>query len=138
MNQFTQGLGLILAAMVLGSTVLFSLVVSPQAFRTLDAGRAKRMIRDTMKRGHPMMALTAGAAGVLALVGGALGGAVVMGCAAALFMLAAFTLAPSDDAGVHIVGGKKKRDTARVVAALLTLMITCVVFAGVVLIGMKI
>ncbi|TPW04505.1 MAG: hypothetical protein FD124_2578 [Alphaproteobacteria bacterium] len=43
MSQFVQGLGLILASMVLGWTILFSFVVSPQAFKTLDPGRAKRI-----------------------------------------------------------------------------------------------
>jgi hypothetical protein len=136
MTQFTQGLGLVLAAMVLGWTVLFSLVVSPQAFRTLDTGRAKRMIRDTMKRGHPLVAMVAAAAAASALFAGAVGGAVVMACSAGLFMLAAYTLAPRDDPKPK--GGHRKTDTARVVAAMLTVMITCVVIAGVVLIGMKV
>lgn len=136
MSQFSQGLGLVLAAMVLGWTVLFSLVVSPQAFRTLDAGRAKRMIRDTMKRGHPMAALFAGGAAAAALFAGAVGGAVVMASGAGLFMLAAYTLAPRDDPKPK--AGTRKTDTARVVAALLTLMIACVLVAGVVLIGLKI
>ena len=134
MSQFVQGLGLVLAAMVLGWTILFSLVVSPQAFRTLDAGRAKRMIRDTMKRGHPMVAMVA--AGASALFAGAVGGAVVMASSAGLFLLAAYTLAPRDDPKVK--AGHRKTDSQRVVAAMLTVMITCVVIAGVVLIGLKI
>jgi hypothetical protein len=136
MSQFTQGFALILAAMVLGSTVLFSLVVSPQAFRTLDTGRAKRMIRDTMKRTHPIMAVAAIGAAAAALLAGAIGGAVVMASSAALFLLAAYTLAPRDDAKVK--AGHRKTDTQRIVAAMLTVMITCVVIAGVVLIGLKI
>lgn len=136
MTALTQGLGLVLAAMVLGWTVLFSLVVSPQAFKTLDAGRAKRMIRETMKRGHPIVAMVAGGAALSALFAGAVGGAIVMACAAALFVLAAYTLAPRDDPKPK--AGTRKTDTARVVAAMLTLMITCIVIAGVVLIGMKI
>jgi hypothetical protein len=136
MSDLTQGLGLVLAAMSLGWTVLFSAVVSPQAFRTLDAGRAKRMIRDTMKRGHPMVAVVAAVAAASALFAGAVGGAIVMACAAALFMLAAYTLAPRDDPKPK--AGHRKTDTARVVAALLTLMISCAVTAGVILIGMRI
>jgi hypothetical protein len=136
MSQFSQGFALILAAMVLGSTVLFSLVVSPQAFRTLDTGRAKRMIRDTMKRTHPIMAVAAIGAAAAALLAGAIGGAVVMASSAALFLLAAYTLAPRDDAKVK--AGHRKTDTQRIVAAMLTVMITCVVIAGVVLIGLKI
>lgn len=136
MTQLTQGLGLVLAAMVLGWTVLFSLVVSPQAFKTLDAGRAKRMIRATMKTGHPLAAMVAGGAALAALFAGAIGGAIVMACSAALFLLAAYTLAPRDDPKPK--AGVRKTDTARVVAAMLTLMITCIVIAGVVLIGMKI
>lgn len=136
MSDLTQGLGLVLAAMTLGWTVLFSLVVSPQAFRTLDAGRAKRMIRDTMKRGYPMVAVMAGVAATAALLAGAIGGAIIMACSAALFLLAAYTLAPRDDPKPK--AGHRKTDTARVVAALLTLMISCAVTAGVVLIGMKI
>ena len=136
MSQFIQGLGLILASMVLGWTVLFSFVVSPQAFKTLDPGRAKRMIRETMKRGHPLVAMVAAAAAGSALFGGAVGGAIVMACSAAMFLLAAYTLAPRDDAKPK--AGTRKTDTARVVAAMLTVMITCVVIAGVVLIGMKI
>lgn len=136
MMLLTQGLGLVLAAMVLGWTVLFSLVVSPQAFKTLDTGRAKRMIRATMKTGHPLAAMVAGAAAMAALFAGAIGGAIVMACSAALFLLAAYTLAPRDDAKPK--AGTRKTDTARVVAAMLTLMITCIVIAGVVLIGMKI
>jgi dihydrodipicolinate synthase/N-acetylneuraminate lyase len=136
MGELTQGFGLVLAAMTLGWTVLFSLVVSPQAFRTLDAGRAKRLIRDTMKRGHPMVAGVAGVAAASALFAGAIGGAIVMACSAALFLLAAYTLAPRDDAKPK--AGHRKTDTARVVAAFLTLMIACTVAAGVVMIGMKI
>ena len=136
MSQFVQGLGLVLAAMVLGWTILFSLVVSPQAFRTLDAGRAKRMIRDTMKRGHPMVAMVAAGAAASALFAGAVGGAVVMASSAGLFLLAAYTLAPRDDPKVK--AGHRKTDSQRVVAAMLTVMITCVVIAGVVLIGLKI
>ncbi len=136
MSQFVQGLGLILASMVLGWTILFSFVVSPQAFKTLDSGRAKRMIRETMKRGHPLVAMVAAGAAGSALFAGAIGGAIVMACSAAMFLLAAYTLAPRDDAKPK--AGTRKTDTARVVAAMLTVMITCVVIAGVVLIGMKI
>lgn len=136
MSALTQGLGLVLAAIALGWTVFFSLVVSPEAFRTLDAGRAKRMIRATMKRGHPLVAMVAAGAAASALFAGAVGGAVVMAASAGLFLLAAYTLAPRDDPKVK--AGHRKTDTARVVAALLTLMIACAVAAGVVLIGMKI
>ncbi|MDX2235226.1 MAG: hypothetical protein NW200_12080 [Hyphomonadaceae bacterium] len=136
MSQFTQTLGLVLAAIVLGWTILFSLVVSPQAFRTLDAGRAKRMIRDTMKRGHPLVAMVAAGAAAAALFAGAVGGAVVMASSAGLLLLAAYTLAPRDDPKPK--AGSRKTDTARVVAAMLTVMITCVVIAGVVLIGMRV
>jgi hypothetical protein len=136
MTQLTQGLGLVLAAMVLGWTILFSFVVSPQAFKTLDPGRAKRMIRETMKRGHPLVAMVAAGAAGAALFAGAIGGAIVMACSAAMFLLAAYTLAPRDDPKPK--AGTRKTDTARVVAAMLTVMITCVVIAGVVLIGMKI
>ena len=136
MTQLVQGLGLVLAAMVLGWTILFSLVVSPQAFKTLDTGRAKRMIRATMKTGHPLAAMVAAGAAASALFAGAIGGAIVMACSAAMFMLAAYTLAPRDDAKPK--AGTRKTDTARVVAAMLTVMITCIVIAGVILIGMKI
>lgn len=138
MSEFIQSLSLVLAAVVLGWSVMFSVVLSPQAFRTLDASRAKRMIRDTMKRGHPLLAGLSMAAAGAALLAGAMGGAVMMGLAAALFLLAAYTLSPVEDDGTKLAGGRRKRDTARVVAASLTVMIICMVIAGVVLIGFRV
>lgn len=129
-QQFATSLSLVLASMALGWTAYFSFIASPQAFRDLDAGRAKRFIRNAMKGGHPIVAIVCLVAGAIAFMGAKPGGAIVLASCGALFFLACWTLAPRDDDRAP-PGGKRKLDTARVVAALLTAMIMLVLVAGI-------
>jgi hypothetical protein len=68
-----------------------------------------------MKRGHPILAGLAAAAGAAAFLAGAIGGAIVMLAGSALYLLSAWTLAPRDDP--KPAAGRRKLDTARVVAS---------------------
>jgi hypothetical protein len=97
MAEFTIPFAILLAGVTLGWTAFFSFVVSPQAFRELDHGRANRFVREAMKTGNPAVAGFAFASALLAVLGMAIAGGGVMAIAGVLYLLAAWTLAPRDD-----------------------------------------
>lgn len=137
MSALLQTLAIVLAAAALGWTVFFSFVVSPLAMSTLDAGRAKRFIRNSMKRGHPMLAGVAIASAGASALAGALGGGAIMSVSAALYLLAAWALAPQDVD--HVPGERRRgRDAPRVVASIITVMILLILLTGILLIGLKV
>jgi hypothetical protein len=132
MTDLAISLALILAGVTLGWTAFFSFIVSPQAFRELDHGRANRFVRNAMKTGHPVVAGLSFAAGVFAILNGALAGGGVMAITGVMYLLAAWTLAPRDDDRPP-PGGKRKLSTARVVAAGLTAGLMALVVIAIVL-----
>lgn len=128
---------LVLAGTIAGWTAFFSFILAPQAFRDLDAGRAKRFIRNAMKTGHPVLALVSFGAGALALLGGGIVSGSLLVLAGAFYLMAAWALAPRDDERPP-PGGKRKLDTARVVASMVTAFILVVVIAaaGLLMVGL--
>lgn len=137
MEHLTLTVALVLAGATLGWTAFFSFIVSPQAFRDLDAGRANRFVRNAMKNGHPTLAALAFASAVLALLGAAFAGAGVMAVAGGMYLMATWALAPRDDA-LPPPGGKRKLATARIVAAGLTAGIMGLVLIGIALIAVRV
>ena len=55
-QDIARGLALVLAGAGIGWILLFSFVLSPTAFATLDVGRAERLVKNVMKAGHSMLA----------------------------------------------------------------------------------
>lgn len=137
MTDFTLSLALILAGVTLGWTAFFSFIVSPLAFRELDHGRANRFVRNAMKTGHPALAGLAFASGLTALLGASIAGAGIMALAGAMYLLAAWTLAPRDDDRPP-PGGKRKLSTARIVAAGMTAGLMALVAVGAGLIAFRV
>jgi hypothetical protein len=137
MAEFTIPFAILLAGVTLGWTAFFSFVVSPQAFRELDHGRANRFVREAMKTGNPAVAGFAFASALLAVLGMAIAGGGVMAIAGVLYLLAAWTLAPRDDK-LPPPGGRRRLSTARIVAAGLTAAIMVLVVLGVVLIALRV
>lgn len=137
MENFILAIALMLAGATLGWTAFFSFVVSPQAFRELDHGRANRFVRNAMKVGHPPLAGLAFASGVAAILGASFAGAGVMVVAGVMYLLAAWTLAPRDDDRPP-PGGKRKLQTARIVAAAITALLMVLVLIGAGLIAFRV
>lgn len=137
MFDIAQTIALVLAGMTLGWTAMFSFIVAPQAFRDLDQGRASRFVRNAMRGGHPALALFCFAGAGVGVLGGAIAGAGVLSLAGVLYLLARWALAPRDDTRPP-PGGKRKLQTARIVASGLTAMIMPVVIAAIVLISLGI
>lgn len=137
MTDFILAIALMLAGATLGWTAFFSFVVSPQAFRDLDHGRANRFVRNAMKSGHPPLAGLAFASGVAAILGASFAGAGVMVVAGVMYLLAAWTLAPRDDDRPP-PGGKRKLQTARIVAAAITALLMVLVLIGASLIAFRV
>jgi hypothetical protein len=137
MEPFLSQLALVLAGAIAGWTAFFSFVVAPQAFRDLDAGRAKRFIRNAMRTGHPLLAAASVGAGAVALLAGRVVSGSLLLSAAAFFLMAAYALAPRDDERPP-PGGRRKLDTARVVASMVTAFILMVVIgaAGLLMAGL--
>jgi hypothetical protein len=132
MTDLTLALAMILAGVTLGWTAFFSFIVSPQAFRELDHGRANRFVRNAMKTGHPALAGLAFGSGALAVLSASLAGGGVMAIVGVMYLLAAWTLAPRDDDRPP-PGGKRKLSTARIVAAGLTAGLMALVLIAVAL-----
>src|SRR5262245_13516771 len=118
MQDYAQQLALVLAGVALGWTALFSFVVAPVSFKDMDYGRADRHVRRIIKSGHGALALVCLSAGGLALVSGAVGGAVIAALTAAFYLMCRWTLAPRDDP--RPAGARRQMKGQRIVASLLT------------------
>lgn len=130
-----QQTAIVLAGASLGWIVLFSFVLSPVAFKNMDAGRAERLVKHVIKSGHGLLAFIALASGAAALLSGAIGGAAVAAIAAVFALCCQWALAPRDDRPIR---GHRVLKTARIVASGLTAAIMPVVIASIVLTNMGI
>lgn len=126
---------IVLAASGLGWIALFSFVFSPAAYATFDGGRAERMVKAVMNRGHGLLGLLSLLAAIAALVSGAIAGASVAAVAGVFAFLCKFALAPREDKPIQ---GRRVIKTARIVASGLTAFIMPVLIAAIVLTAMGI
>lgn len=110
--------------------MLFSFVLSPAAFATFDAGRAERLVKYVMNRGHGILGLIALLSGVAALFAGAVAGAAVAAIAGVFAFMCKFALAPREDKPLK---GHRVLKTARIVASGLTAFIAPILIASIVL-----
>src|SRR5688572_22228598 len=112
MQTASLALALTLAGATLGWITLFSFVLSPVAFKNMDAGRAERLVKHVIKSGHGFLAFIALAAGAASLMAGAIAGASVAAIAALFALMCQWALAPRDDKPVR---GHRVLKTARIV-----------------------
>ena len=130
MQAIAQATAIILAGASLGWIMLFSFVLSPAAFATFDAGRAERLVKHVMNRGHGILGLIAFLSAIAALMAGAVAGASVAAVAGAFAFMCKFALAPREDKPIK---GHRVVKTARIVASGLTAFIMPVLIASIVL-----
>ena len=130
MQATAQALAIVLAGASLGWIMLFSFVLSPVAFKQMDAGRAERLVKHVMKSGHGILGLIAICAAIAALVSGAVAGAAVAAVGGAFAFLCKFALAPREDKPIK---GHRVLKTARIVASGLTAFIIPILIAAIVL-----
>jgi len=130
MQAAAQAFAIILAGASLGWIMLFSFVLSPVSYKTLDGGRAERLVKGVMNSGHGLLGLIALASALAALISGAIAGAAVAAVAAVFAFLCRFALAPREDKPIK---GHRVVKTARIVASGLTAFIIPVLVASIVL-----
>ena len=130
MQAAAQATAIVLAGVSLGWIALFSFVLSPAAFATFDAGRAERLVKYVMNRGHGILGLIALLSAVAALIAGAVAGASVAAVAGVFAFMCKFALAPRDDKPIK---GHRVLKTARIVASGLTAFIAPILIAAIVL-----
>lgn len=130
MQATAQALAIVLAGASLGWIMLFSFVLSPVAFKQMDAGRAERLVKNVMNSGHGILGLIAICAGIAALVSGAVAGAAVAAVGGIFAFMCKFALAPRDDKPIK---GHRVLKTARIVASGLTAFIIPILVASIVL-----
>jgi hypothetical protein len=130
MQMTAQAFAIVLAGASLGWIALFSFVLSPVAFKQLDAGRAERTVKHVMNAGHGILGLIALASAGAAFLAGAVAGAAVAAVAGAFAFMCKFALAPRDDKPIK---GHRVLKTARIVASGLTAFIMPVLVASIVL-----
>jgi len=130
MQAIAQATAIILAGASLGWIMLFSFVLSPAAFATFDAGRAERLVKHVMNRGHGILGLIALLSAIAALLAGAVAGASVAAVAGIFAFMCKFALAPREDKPIK---GHRVVKSARIVASGLTAFIMPVLIAAIVL-----
>jgi hypothetical protein len=130
MQTTAQALAIVLAGASLGWIMLFSFVLSPVTYKTLDGGRAERLVKQVMNSGHGLLGLIALLSAIAALIAGAVGGAAVAAVAGVLAFMCKFALAPREDKPIK---GHRVLKTARIVASGLTAFIMPVLIASIVL-----
>lgn len=130
MQAIAQATAIILAGASLGWIMLFSFVLSPAAFATFDAGRAERLVKYVMNRGHGILGLIALLSAIAALLAGAVAGASVAAVAGVFAFMCKFALAPRDDRPIK---GRRVVKSARIVASSLTAFIMPILIAAIVL-----
>jgi hypothetical protein len=135
MQDIAQVLTFVLAGMGIGWVSLFSFVVSPVSYTTFDGGRAERIVKAVMNRGHGLLGLLAFFAAIAALVSGAIAGASVAAIAGVFAFLCKFALAPREDKPIQ---GRRVIKTARIVASGLTAFLMPILIAAIVLTAMGI
>lgn len=130
MTEIAQVTTFVLAGMGLGWIMLFSFVFSPVSYTTFDGGRAERIVKAVMNRGHGLLGLLAFFAAIAALMAGAIAGASVAAVAGVFAFLCKFALAPREDKPIQ---GRRVIKTARIVASGLTAFIMPILIAAIVL-----
>jgi hypothetical protein len=130
MEATAQAFAIVLAGASLGWIALFSFVLAPVTYKTLDGGRAERLVRNVMRSGHGLLGLIALASSIAALLGGAVAGACVAAVASVFAFMCQFALAPREDKPIK---GRRVMKTARIVASGLTAFIMPVLIASIVL-----
>ncbi len=135
MQDIAKLTAIVLAASGIGWIALFSFVFSPTAYATFDGGRAERMVKAVMNRGHGLLGLIAFFAAIASLMAGAIAGASVAAVAGVFAFLCKFALAPREDKPIQ---GRRVIKTARIVASGLTAFIMPILIAAIVLTAMGI
>lgn len=135
MQDIAKLTAIVLAASGIGWIALFSFVFSPTAYATFDGGRAERMVKAVMNRGHGLLGLIAFFAAIASLMAGAVAGASVAAVAGVFAFLCKFALAPREDKPIQ---GRRVIKTARIVASGLTAFIMPILIAAIVLTAMGI
>jgi hypothetical protein len=130
MTDIAMITAIVLAASGLGWIALFSFVFSPVAYATFDGGRAERMVKAVMNRGHGLLGLLALLAAIAALLSGAIAGASVAAVGGLFAFMCKFALAPREDKPIQ---GRRVIKTARIVASGLTAFIMPILIAAIVL-----
>lgn len=130
MIEIAKLLTFVLAGMGIGWIALFSFVVSPVSYTTFDGGRAERIVKAVMQRGHGLLGVICFFAAIAALVAGAIAGASVALIACVFAFMCRFALAPREDKPIK---GRRVLKTARIVASGLTAFIIPVLIAAIVL-----
>jgi hypothetical protein len=130
MQATAQATAIILAGASLGGIMLFSFVLSPVTYKTLDGGRAERLVKQVMNAGHGILGLIALCSAIAALLAGAVAGAAVAAVAGLFAFMCRFALAPRGDRPIK---GHRVLKTARIVASGLTAFIMPVLIAAIVL-----
>ncbi len=130
MQAIAQASAIVLAGASLGWIALFSFVLSPVSYKTLDGGRAERLVKQVMNSGHGLLGLLAFLSAIAALMAGAVAGAAVAAVGGVFAFLCKFALAPREDKPIK---GHRVLKTARIVASALTAFIMPVLIAAIVL-----
>lgn len=130
MQAAAQAFAIVLAGASLGWIALFSFVLSPVTYKTLDGGRAERLVKHVMSSGHGLLGLLALLSAIAALLAGAVAGAAVAAMGGFFAFLCKFALAPREDKPIK---GHRVLKTARIVASGLTAFIMPVLIASIVL-----
>lgn len=130
MTEIAQVTAFVLAGMGLGWIALFSFVFSPTAYATFDGGRAERMVKAVMNRGHGLLGVLCFFTAIAALFAGSIAGAAVAAIACLFAFMCRFALAPREDKPIK---GRRVLKTARIVASGLTAFIAPVLIAAIVL-----
>ena len=130
MQTAAQAFAIVLAGASLGWIMLFSFVLAPVTYKTLDGGRAERLVKQVMNSGHGLLGLIAFLSAIAALLAGAVAGAAVAAVAGVFAFMCKFALAPREDKPIK---GHRVLKTARIVASGLTAVIAPVLIASIVL-----
>jgi len=135
MQDIAQVTAIVLASMGLGWIALFSFVFSPVSYATFDGGRAERIVKAVMQRGHGLLGVLCFFAAIAALFAPSIAGASVAAVGGVFAFMCRFALAPREDKPVK---GKRVLKTARIVASGLTACIMPVLIAAIVLTVLRI
>lgn len=130
MQATAQAFAIVLAGASLGWIALFSFVLAPVTYKTLDGGRAERLVKQVMNSGHGLLGLLALLSAAAALMAGAVAGAAVAAVGGLFAFMCKFALAPREDKPIK---GHRVLKTARVVASALTAFIMPILIAAIVL-----
>lgn len=130
MQATAQAISIVLAGASLGWIMLFSFVLAPVTYKTLDGGRAERLVKQVMNSGHGLLGLIAILSAIASLMAGAIAGASVAAVGGFFAFLCRFALAPREDKPIK---GHRVLKTARIVASGLTAFIAPILIAAIVL-----